>query len=125
MRVVDNGCGMSPEDARMSIVHHATSKISVLQDLDTLGTFGFRGEALSSIASVSHLTLITKESHSLEGTKLLMTEGRVISQEDCACTTGTDITITDLFYNVPARRKFLKTTRLNSASCVNSCRLLP
>jgi DNA mismatch repair protein MutL len=109
LRVIDNGYGMSLEDAHICIAHHATSKISSVSDLENLTTFGFRGEALSSIASVSRVTLITKESTTLEGNKLTIEEGRVVAHELTACTTGTDITVADLFYNMPARRKFLKT----------------
>jgi len=109
LRVLDNGCGMSHEDARMSIVHHATSKIRSVHDLSSLNTFGFRGEALSSIASVSRMKLVTKEEAALEGYKLLIEDGKVQEEGYVAATTGTDISIADIFYNVPARRKFLKT----------------
>jgi len=109
LRVVDNGCGMSHEDARMSIVHHATSKIRSVHDLNSLITFGFRGEALSSISSVSRMKLVTKEEEALEGYKLLIEDGKVKEEGYVATTTGTDISIADIFYNVPARRKFLKT----------------
>ena len=109
IRVIDNGFGMSPEDAHMSFVHHATGKITSIDDLDQLTTFGIRGEALSSISSISRVTMTTKEACALEGTKLVLLGGEVIAQTNAAHTTGTDITIEDLFYNVPARRKFLKT----------------
>lgn len=109
IRVIDNGYGMAAEDARWSIVHHATSKMTHLDDLEQLITFGFRGEALSSIASVSHLTLKTREAESLEGIELTVEEGSILKESLCACPVGTDITIGDLFYNVPARKKFLKT----------------
>jgi DNA mismatch repair protein MutL len=108
MRVVDDGIGMSPEDARMSLVHHATSKLSTIDDLEHISTFGFRGEALSSISAVSRMQLITRERIASEGIKLTITEGTIVQEEVVACTTGTDITITDLFYTVPARKKFLK-----------------
>lgn len=110
IRVVDNGCGMAPEDARLSILQHATSKISSVDDLKTIKTFGFRGEALASISSVSHTTLISKEADSLEGIQLTVQDGSIAKEEMVSATTGTDITIRNLFYNVPARKKFLKKT---------------
>ena len=109
IRVIDNGFGMSTEDALMCIRHHATSKITTVDDLGTITTFGFRGEALSSIAAVSNVTLITKEATSQVGTKLVIEEAQTIDQEIVTANTGTDITIKNLFYNVPARKKFLKT----------------
>lgn len=109
IRVVDNGCGMSPEDARMCFVHHATSKLTSVDDLMQLNTFGFRGEALASMAAVGKITLITKEADVAEGTQLAIEKNEVIEQKPVACQTGTDIAINDLFYNIPARRKFLRT----------------
>jgi DNA mismatch repair protein MutL len=109
IRVIDSGSGMSAEDAHLCFAHHATSKISSVDDLIALHTFGFRGEALSSIAAVSKITLITREADATLGTKLLLEHGSVIAQEQVACAVGTDITISDLFFNVPARKKFLKT----------------
>ncbi len=108
IRVIDDGCGMSPEDARLSIVHHATSKITNLEDLQALSTFGFRGEALSSIASVSRFSLKTREAHTMEGIELTVEDGQIREEKLCACAKGTDITVADLFYNMPARKKFLK-----------------
>ena len=109
IRIVDNGCGMSPEDAKMSILHHATSKLTSIADLETIATFGFRGEALSSIASVSKMTLTTKEASEPTGITLTISEGAITGEQIAACNTGTDIAIHDLFFTVPARRKFLKT----------------
>lgn len=109
IRVIDDGCGMSRDDARMSIIHHATSKINTVEDLDKILTFGFRGEALSTISSVSKMSLKTKLENELEGIQLNIEEGKIVSESLVAQTTGTDITISDIFYNVPARRKFLKT----------------
>lgn len=108
IRIVDNGCGMSRADAHMSIMHHATSKITTVDELQTLETFGFRGEALSSIASVSSMTLITKEEDTPEAYKLTIEHGTIIETGVTAAPTGTDICIKDLFSNVPARKKFLK-----------------
>ena len=109
IRIVDNGYGMNQEDAHLCFKHHATSKITRVDDLPTISTFGFRGEALSSISSVSKVTLITKEADAPHATKLVLENGVVISQEEVSGNTGTDISIADLFYNVPARKKFLKT----------------
>jgi DNA mismatch repair protein MutL len=108
IQVIDNGFGMSPEDARMSVMHHATSKIVGINDLEQLTTFGFRGEALSSISAVSHMTITTKENDRLEGIKLTISGGNLQKDEITSCITGTTMTLQDLFYNVPARKKFLK-----------------
>ncbi len=107
--VTDNGCGMSSEDARLSIAHHATSKIKTIDDLEHITTFGFRGEALSSIAAVAKLTLTTQERTSLEGITLTIEEGSICKETASASLAGTSIAVHDLFYNVPARKKFLKT----------------
>lgn len=109
IRIIDNGCGMSPEDARMSIVHHATSKLSTIADLDTLQTFGFRGEALSSIAAISCMTIVTREINATEGYRLELNAHQIIHESITGCQTGTDITVRDIFFNIPARKKFLKT----------------
>lgn len=108
IRIVDNGYGMSKEDAYLCIEHHATSKITTVGDLSTIATFGFRGEALSSIASVSHLSLTTKEASADAGICLSIESGSPIKETVVAAKTGTDISVQDLFYNVPARQKFLK-----------------
>jgi len=110
IRIVDNGCGMDQTDAQICFDRHATSKITCVDELETVNTFGFRGEALASIASVSVITLITKENSSLEGTKITIAANQISEAKSVACNTGTDITIQNLFYNVPARKKFLKTT---------------
>ncbi len=107
--IADDGCGMSPEDARMSIEHHATSKLTSVLDLPGITTFGFRGEALSSICAVSQTTLLTKDATALEGIELHIAGGSITQATIAACTTGTTIAVRNLFYNVPARRKFLKT----------------
>lgn len=108
IHIIDNGCGMSLEDARMCIKHHATSKITSISDLENISTFGFRGEALSSISSVSQIKLTTKEEHANSGVTLIINEGIIEKETVTACNTGTEIAIHDLFYNVPARKKFLK-----------------
>lgn len=109
VRVIDNGCGMDHLDARACFGHHATSKISSLSDLDSITTFGFRGEALSSIAAVSHVTMITKELETQFGRQLQLEDGKIINEKIIGANVGTDISISDVFYNVPARKKFLKT----------------
>lgn len=118
IRVIDNGCGMSAEDARLSFLHHATSKIASVDDLSTLTTFGFRGEALSSISAVSKVTLVTSEG-GIEGTQLVLESGTIISESTVPSTQGTDITVENLFFNVPARRKFLKTRDTEWRQVVN------
>jgi DNA mismatch repair protein MutL len=110
IRVVDNGCGMDVADANLCFEHHATSKIKSINDLAKIQTFGFRGEALSSIAAVSKITLITKEDAASEGTKLELEGGQIYNQELVTANTGTDISVQNLFYNVPARKKFLKSS---------------
>lgn len=109
IRCIDNGCGMGPEDARLSVLHHATSKIKSVTELPTITTFGFRGEALSSIAAVSDMKLITRTHDADAGIELTIKESAIVSEAPAACNSGTEIRIADLFYNVPARKKFLKT----------------
>ena len=108
IRVTDDGTGMSPDDALMCLRRHATSKISAIGDLDTVGTLGFRGEALPSIASVSRFTLITRPHAHTEGTKILIEGGAAAQPQAHGAAPGTSIEVRDLFFNVPARRKFLK-----------------
>ena len=110
IRVVDNGLGMSPEDAHACFGHHATSKMSTVEDLMHLTTFGFRGEALSSIAAVSMIHMLTKEEDAQHGIFIERQANQLVHEEYRPCATGTDISIKDLFYNVPARKKFLKKT---------------
>lgn len=107
IRIVDNGCGMSPDDAQLCFARHATSKLSTINQLPGITTFGFRGEALASIAAVSKVTLVTKQHNQELGTQVTITDGTPITT-DITAKTGTDISVRDLFYNVPARKKFLK-----------------
>ena len=109
--ITDNGCGMSLEDAKECFKRHTTSKIKKVEQLDTLETFGFRGEALASICSVSKVTITTKEDDKKEGIKLHLEAGTLTKETVTGCTSGTTFDIYDLFYNVPARKKFLKTTQ--------------
>jgi len=106
--IADNGSGMNKEDAELAIERHATSKIAKLEDLFNIQTMGFRGEALASISSVSQFSLETKTQEGIEGTKLEIRDGK-LEISPCGCPAGTKITIKNLFYNVPARKKFLKT----------------
>ncbi|MDD2274013.1 MAG: DNA mismatch repair endonuclease MutL [Desulfuromonadaceae bacterium] len=108
IRVTDNGHGMSREDALLSLERHATSKIGVDSDLDKILTLGFRGEALPSIASVSRFSLATREPASPEGTEIVVEGGRVRDVRACGMASGTVITVEQLFYNLPARLKFMK-----------------
>jgi DNA mismatch repair protein MutL len=115
VRVCDDGEGMSPEDAVLCLERHATSKIARFTDLADLGTFGFRGEALPSIASVSRLVLQTRPRDSNEGVKVIVAGGGAAVVAPCGGAVGTTIEVRDLFFNVPARRKFLKATATESA----------
>lgn len=108
IRIVDNGCGMTLDDAKLCFTNHATSKISNLQDLLNINSFGFRGEALASISSVSKVCLITKTNNSELGVKIEYSENKLLSQMSINCPVGTDVQIHDLFYNIPVRKKFLK-----------------
>lgn len=108
IQVVDNGKGMSETDARMAFERHATSKIKSAEDLFALHTMGFRGEALPSICAISQVELRTRTADSQMGTRLLINGSVVESQEPCMCEKGTSISIRNLFFNLPARRKFLK-----------------
>lgn len=108
IRIVDNGCGMEQDDALLCFARHATSKISCLDDLQALISFGFRGEALASIAAVSNISLTTKPIGSELGINVIYHAGNLMQQQSVACQQGTDITVMDLFAQLPARKKFLK-----------------
>lgn len=110
MRVTDNGRGMSAEDARLAILRHATSKIQAVSDLNTIGTLGFRGEALPTIASVSRFSLLTRQEGEDFGTRVDICGGQEPDIREAGCNLGTTIKVEDLFFNTPARKKFLKTT---------------
>ena len=109
MRVTDNGRGMTGEDARAAILRHATSKIAAAADLETIATLGFRGEALPTIASVSHFSLLTRQAADDLGTRVDISGGGAPLIEDAGCAVGTSVRVEDLFFNTPARKKFLKT----------------
>ena len=108
LRVTDNGCGMSPEDAKTAFLRHATSKLRTAEDLAAIATMGFRGEALAAIASVSRIDLMTKTAGSIMGTSLHLEAGTVTEESEAGCPDGTTIIIRDLFFNTPARMKFMK-----------------
>ena len=115
VRVEDDGDGMEPEDARLAIERHATSKIRRADDLAAILTLGFRGEALPSIASVSHFVLRTRARGRQSGTEIRVNGGAVASVVESAASEGTVVEVNDLFYNLPARRKFLKADGAESA----------
>lgn len=108
IRVTDNGCGMSPNDAKNAFQRHSTSKIRTAEDLHSIKTMGFRGEALSAISAVSKIDMFTGEKDSMSGSKMYSEGGKVMTFTECGCPTGTTIVVKDLFYNTPARLQFLK-----------------
>ena len=108
IRVADNGSGMTAEDAQLALQRHATSKIEKAEDLDTIVSFGFRGEALPSIAAVSRFTLQTRTAEASTGTELVVEGGSLVKAKECPTAAGTVIEVRDLFFNTPARRKFTK-----------------
>lgn len=108
IQVIDNGCGMSETDARMSFERHATSKLKNADDLFRINTFGFRGEALASIAAVAQVVMKTRRKEDEVGTAITIEGSKFVSQEMCTCDYGTSISVKNIFYNVPARRSFLK-----------------
>ena len=108
LRVTDNGCGMHPEDARTAFLRHATSKLRSAEDLAAISTMGFRGEALAAIASVSRIDLLTKTAGAVAGTSLHLEAGNITEESEAGCPDGTTIIVRDLFFNTPARMKFMK-----------------
>ena len=119
IQVIDNGKGMSQTDARLSFERHATSKIKKAEDLFNLHTKGFRGEALASIAAIAHVELKTKQENTDLGTSIKIEGSTLVSQETIATTTGTSIAVKNLFYNIPARRNFLKSNTIETRHIVN------
>jgi len=108
LRVTDNGCGMAAEDAKTAFLRHATSKLRTAEDLAAISTMGFRGEALAAIASVSRIDLMTKTAGAVSGTSLHLEAGAITEESEVGCPEGTTIIVRDLFYNTPARMKFMK-----------------
>lgn len=124
IEVSDDGEGMSRDDALLALERHATSKLRATNDLHSLHSFGFRGEALPSIASVSRFTLRTRRRESAEGTEVLVNGGKLLHCRACGCPPGTTITVAHLFAAVPARRRFLKSDRTEAAHLLQTVRLL-
>lgn len=121
VRVTDDGVGMAPQDVEMSLKRHATSKLSSSEDLVSISTLGFRGEALPSIASVSRFTITSRERDRISGTCVTIEGGAETRKTDAGCAPGTIVEVADLFYNVPARRKFLKSRTTENAHIATAC----
>ena len=123
LRVTDNGCGMLPEDARTAFLRHATSKLQSAEDLASIHTMGFRGEALAAIASVSRIDLMTKTADTLMGTGLHLEGGNILEESEAGCPDGTTIIIRDLFFNTPARMKFMKSDSVEGSRVTGAVQL--
>ena len=108
IQVIDDGIGISPEDIEVAFERHTSSKIRSIEDLDTLSTLGFRGEALASIAAVSQVEIISRTSQNERGVQLNIEGGKVNDKKEVSCQVGTNIKVKKIFYNIPARQKFLK-----------------
>ena len=119
IQVIDNGCGMGRDDARLSFERHATSKIRQSDDLYSLTTFGFRGEALPSIAAVAEVELHTRRADSDTGTSIIIKASELLQDEPCVCPVGCNFAVRNLFFNVPARRKFLKSNQTEFGHVLN------
>ena len=123
LRVTDNGCGMTPDDARTAFLRHATSKLRSAEDLAAIGTMGFRGEALAAIASVSRIDLMTKTPGAISGVSLHLEAGEILDESEVGCPEGTTIIVRDLFYNTPARMKFMKSDTVEGARVASAVQL--
>ena len=123
LRVTDNGCGMAPEDARTAFLRHATSKLRTAEDLAAIATMGFRGEALAAISSVSRIELMTKTAGCLSGTSLTLEAGNILEESEVGCPEGTTIVIRDLFFNTPARMKFMKADTVEGSRVASAVQL--
>ncbi|MBR1455532.1 MAG: DNA mismatch repair endonuclease MutL, partial [Oscillospiraceae bacterium] len=120
IRVTDDGCGMAPEDAGVAFLRHATSKLHDERGLEAIGTMGFRGEALAAISAVSHVELRTRRSGDEAGTLVTLTAGDIQDMGPVGCPAGTTMIVRDLFFNTPARLKFLKSDRAEATACVQA-----
>ncbi len=120
IRVTDDGCGMSGEDAGVAFLRHATSKLADERGLERIGTLGFRGEALAAISSVSQIELLTREHGAAEGTYMTLEAGDIQEMRPAGAPEGTSLSVRGLFYNTPARRKFLKSDRAEGAACLQA-----
>lgn len=118
LRVTDDGCGMSAEDAETAFLRHATSKLHEAKDLEAIHTLGFRGEALAAISAVSRIDLLTKPAQEALGTSLHLEAGKVLERDSAGCPDGTTIIVRDLFYNTPARMKFMRRDSIEGAALV-------
>ena len=123
IRVTDNGCGMAPEDAKVAFSRHATSKLRTAEDLAAISTMGFRGEALAAIASVSRIDLMTKTADSLTGISLQLEAGNIVDKAEAGCPDGTTIIVRDLFFNTPARMKFMKSDSVEGGRVATAVQL--
>ena len=123
LRVTDNGCGMSREDAKTAFLRHATSKLRTAEDLSSISTMGFRGEALAAIASVSRIDLLTKPANELIGYSLHLEAGDITEESEAGCPDGTTIIVRDLFYNTPARMKFMKADTVEGSRVTSAIQL--
>ncbi len=120
IRVTDDGCGMAPEDAGIAFLRHATSKLSDERGLEAIRTMGFRGEALAAISAVSHIELLTRQKGAGSGTRMTLTAGDIRDMGAAGCPEGTTMIVRDLFFNTPARLKFLKSDRAEAGACVQA-----
>ncbi|MBQ9046246.1 MAG: DNA mismatch repair endonuclease MutL, partial [Oscillospiraceae bacterium] len=118
LRVTDDGCGMTPEDAGIAFLRHATSKLRDARGLEAIGTMGFRGEALAAISAVSRIELTTRARGAASGVRVVLEAGEIQSMYETGCPEGTTMVVRDLFYNTPARLKFMKSDRAEGSACV-------
>lgn len=119
IQVIDNGCGMSPQEAKLCFERHATSKIAKAEDLYSIYTYGFRGEALASIAACADVTLKTRKEGDESGTEVHVAESQIISTTEISCPVGCNFAVRNIFYNIPARRKFLKSDNVEYRNIVS------
>ena len=123
LRVTDNGCGMAADDARTAFLRHATSKLRTAEDLAAIATMGFRGEALAAIASVSRIDLLTKTAGAIAGTSLSLEAGNIAEESEAGCPDGTTIIVRDLFFNTPARMKFMKSDTVEGGKVASAVQM--
>ena len=121
IRVTDDGCGMAPEDAGVAFLRHATSKLRDERGLEAIRTMGFRGEALAAISAVSNIELRTRRRDDAEGTLVRLQAGDIKDMVPAGCPAGTSMIVRDLFFNTPARLKFLKSDRSEASACPRPC----
>ena len=122
IKITDNGKGIAQDDLEIAFERHATSKIRSAQDLDTVTSMGFRGEALASIAAIANVEMVSKTQEQSIGYRIVVEAGDVIEKEEAGCSTGTSITVRNLFFNTPVRYKFLKKDYTESGYCFSTSR---